>query len=146
MPRSPGLGRAVAEALKTAPTLPRDAAAVALARRYAALIDEAAPRAAYRKVLATLARVVAASDDEDAPEALEKVREALAEHSVASDLGPKLLAVLTSLGMTIAGRSARLARGGDPSVPALGASRLDELKARRASRADRAAAVDPAAP
>jgi hypothetical protein len=111
--------------------MPRDAGAVQLARRYAGLIDAAASAVKYRKPLETLERAVRLSDDPDAPEALEKLRDALAAHSVASDLGPKLLAVLTSLGMTLAGRSAK---GGAQGGPAIG-GKLDELRARRQRRA-----------
>ena len=57
-------------------------------------------------------------------------------------LGPPLLATLAALGLTPAARAA-LAKGasGEPAT-----NPLDELRARRAARADRAAAVDTAAP
>jgi hypothetical protein len=47
------------------------------------------------------------------------------------DLGPKLLAALTALGMTPAGRGVK--GGGSGAGPV--ASKLDELRARRAQRA-----------
>lgn len=109
---------------------PRDKAAEHLAQGYADLIDHAAPSAKYRKALAALRRAVDSSDDEDVFEAFETVQVALAEHSVASDLGPKLLAVLTSLGLTTAGRGAAKDAGGkhDDRSP------IDEIRARRAAR------------
>ena len=59
-------------------------------------------------------------------------------------LGPPLLAVLSALGMTPAGRAAVLGKGvtsGDSS----GRSRADELRERRAARIHAATAVDPTA-
>jgi hypothetical protein len=136
-----GMTRAVSAALRTIKNRPQDAGAVALCRRYAALIDDAAPAAKHRKALDTL-RAALADSDTDAVEALERVAEALAEHTVTSDLGPKLLAALGALGLTLAGRGAG-AKGGTGDKPA---NPLDELRQRRRVRADRAAAVDSAAP
>jgi hypothetical protein len=129
--------RAVATALREAKPEKLDAGAVQLARKYAGLIDNAAVAAKYRKSLEAVRSALLASESIEAEDALEhfgKITDALAEHSVASDLGPKLLAVLTSLGLTPAGRGAK---GGQNGAPAA-ASALDELKARRASRAERA--------
>ncbi len=53
------------------------------------------------------------------------------EVAAVGNLAPKMLAVLGALGMTVAGRGAKLA-GGDSDVP--GADKLDELKERRAAR------------
>lgn len=139
--RSGPMSRAVTSALQDAKPAARDAGAVALAKQYAALIDEAAPAGKYRKALDALERVAAASDDDGAAEMLRTISTALAEHSVASDLGPKLLAALTALGLTLAGRPA--VKGGGPVV---GTPKRDELKERRRARADRAAAVHSAAP
>ncbi len=126
------LARAVGSALTAASTAPEDAAAVALVRRYAALIDDAAVAAKYRRPLAALRRAAALLGDDDTAEALDKITEALAAHSVASDLGPKLLAALTALGMTAAGRNAR---GGGTGGPVVGiAARLDEFTAARARK------------
>jgi hypothetical protein len=126
------LTRALGSALAAAAPVPEDAAAVALARRYATLIDDAAVAAKYRRPLATLRRAVAHYDreigDDGAAEALGKVTEALAAHSVASDLGPKLLAALAALGMTTAGRGAK---GGESGGIA---ARLDEFTAARARK------------
>jgi hypothetical protein len=129
--------RAVAAALREAKPEKLDAGAVQLAREYAALMDNAAVAAKYRAPLAAIRRAIDCAeeyDNRDALEAFNKIADALAEHSVASDLGPKLLAVLTSLGLTPAGRGAKGGQNGAPTA----ASALDELKARRASRAERA--------
>lgn len=123
------MSRSVDEALETAPVLPRDAGAVELARRYAALIDDAAPSAVYTRHLRALNGALIGADDA-AKEAYVKISEALSAHSVASDLGPKLLAVLTSLGMTAAGRSAKGGAPDGPKVP-------DELGALRARARER---------
>jgi hypothetical protein len=132
--------RALSAALRAAEADKRDVGAVALAKQYAALIDDASVLAKYDKpldglryaldVLGRMDPLVGA----DAHEDLKKIADALAAHSVASDLGPKLLATLTQLGMTPAGRGVR----GDARATV--AKGLDELRARRASRAERARA------
>jgi len=53
------------------------------------------------------------------------------EADVYSDLGPKLLAALTALGLTLSGRT----RGGVQASASGGSSKLNELRARRAQRA-----------
>lgn len=63
------------------------------------------------------------------------------EDAVHGDLGPKLLAALQALGMTLSGRSTR-APGGVESGAKPGVRKVDELRARRADRARRAASVD----
>lgn len=111
---------------------PRDVAAERLALTYAELIDNAAPAAKYRKAMAVLSRAIDAYvglDAEDAAEAFQTVATALAEHSVASDLGPKLQVALTSLGLTTAARGEQ--KGERRSAPT---NPLDELRARRAAR------------
>lgn len=122
---------------------PRDVGAEHLALRYAALIDEAGPAAKYRKHLDVLSRVVLLSDDpndaDDAREALNKVRDALAHQAVVSDLGPKLLAALAALGLTTAARQA--VKGGTGGT-GQHQSPLDELRARRAARQHNAKTVD----
>lgn len=105
---------------------PRDAGTRALAERYAALLDEAAPDRSYAKALRVLGEVVeqaleyAGRPDRirEINDAWEKVRDALAEHSVASDLGPKLLAALTAQGLSLAGRKEKADGGGQ--VQAMG--------------------------
>jgi len=89
-----------------------DAAVRALARRYAMLLDEAAVKQAYATALKALDKVVAhfaetwrnPSDVTRAENALATITVALGQHSVASDLGPKLLAALQQLGLTPAAR------------------------------------------
>ena len=124
--------RAVAAALRAAELRPEDGAAKALAQRYAALIDEAVPLAKYDKPLRALRQAVRESSDPNAEEHLAKIEVALSAHSVASDLGPKLLAVLTALGMPAAGRGAKGGTGGGTVSPV--ASKLDELRERRRQR------------
>jgi hypothetical protein len=121
---------------------PEDAAAVALAKRYAALIDEATPRSIYDKHLRTVAAALDPAD-EAAAESLVKITHALGAHSVASDLGPKLLAALAELRLTPRAWAA-VVKGGAPDGRA-GKSALDQLRERRGRRADGPAAVDPPA-
>lgn len=85
-------------ALHDAQVPERDRAGVALARRYAQLLDA----------------VLGAVD----------------ETQVYNDLGPKYLAALNALGLTLAGRGAK----GGTQDGAVG-GKLDELRARRAKRA-----------
>ncbi len=123
------LAPAVQKAINALTVAPEDAGAVQLAHSYARLIDDAAPLAKYHDPL----RKIAAGldpDDSAAADAFNKIRTALSEHSVASDLGPKLLATLTALGATPASRAAK---GGQSGAPVT--SKLDELRARRAKRA-----------
>lgn len=135
------LSIAVGKALRASDVDPLDAGAAALARRYAGLIDDAVPAAKYGKHLRAMEQALAMLTvleplaGAQATESFEKIAEALSAHSVASDLGPKLLATLTALGLTAAGRGAVApAKGGPASVPAV-ASKLDELRERRARRA-----------
>lgn len=115
-------------ALSSVQIEPKDAAAAQLARHYAELIDNAAPSKKYAKALDWLATVESESPNADEHE--RTICAALAEHSVASDLGPKLLAALTSLGMTPA------AAGGVvvPPPASKPKSPLDELRQRRAEK------------
>lgn len=110
---------------------PRDAAAERLALNYAGLIDRAAPGAKYRKALAVISRAVAGmgDEDDDPQEAFDIIATALADHTVASDLGPKLLEALKTLGLTTASRGDQ--KGVKPNVAA---DPLDELKRKRAER------------
>ncbi len=135
-PRGP-MTRAVGSALRAANVDRQDAATEALARRYAALIDNAAPAAKYVKHLDALRRALVMLELEERSDALDhfdRLAEALSAHSVASDLGPKLLAALTALGMTPAARRAVM---GGQSAPTTRTG-VDELRARRATRAERA--------
>lgn len=111
----------VRDALTAAQVAERDKGAQVLALQYAALIDNAAPDKTYAKSIRTLRRVVehAASQEynpvkqREIEEAWDKIITALAQHSVASDLGPKLLAALTSLGATLAGRKEQAKKDGE---------------------------------
>lgn len=128
--------RALTAALKDLTISKRDGAAVELAKRYAQLLDAPGVPAKYRDPLAHLAAAVKYAsangwDGDQAETALEKIQTALSDQTVASDLGPKYLAALTSLGMTPAGRGVRVpAAEGDkkPKGP------TDELRDRRDER------------
>lgn len=123
------LSQVVNDAIAAQPADPRDAATAELARHYAALIDSAAPSAALAKAIDHLdARIPA---DPASADAWRKITAALAEHSVASDLGPKLLAALDALGLT---PKARQAAGKAITTPKP-ANPLDQLAAARAAKA-----------
>jgi hypothetical protein len=126
------VSEAVDEALRAAVLADADKGAVALARRYAALIDDAQPSAVYARHLRAVA-VALDPEDESAAEHFQKIGEALAAHSVASDLGPKLLAALTALGMTAAGRGVKATVKGVGGVSP-GVAKRDELLRRREQR------------
>ena len=129
-----GMADAVRAALAARPVVDaRDAAAERLALAYAGLMDDAAPAGKYRKALATLRRAVAGTlTEEDEPdEALALITLALADHSVASDLGPKLLTVLTGMGLTVQARGAAKEPNGPPAKKS---NPVDEIKARRERR------------
>ncbi len=85
---------------------PRDAAAAALAVRYAELLDEAVAAQKYATALRVMSRFVEwnnngpADQRKQVEQAWDKISAALSEHSVASDLGPKLLAALDKLALT----------------------------------------------
>jgi hypothetical protein len=129
-----GAARALSESLRALRASPRDKAAVQLARRYAALLDAAAVPSAYRAALARLTALATAKAD---IAALDKVRDALGAHTVASDLGPKYLAVLAQLGLTPAARSAKAAANvaePEPAVVPKPEGKRDDLKSRREAR------------
>lgn len=110
---------------------PRDGGAAALALHYAGLMDAAAPAAKYRRHLEVVSRALAGAplEEDDPEEALQAIATALAEHTVASDLGPKLLAVLGGLGLTTAARG--ISRGEVKSGPR---NPLQVLKQQRTER------------
>lgn len=87
----------VEKALKAVKIDPKDAGTAELARHYARLIDDAAPDKKYAEALAWLRGCHTNVRTEKFPLI---IAAALAEHSVASDLGPKLLATLAALGAT----------------------------------------------
>lgn len=103
---------AVRSSLADAKLRPVDEGAKALALRYAELLDAAAVEKQYVKSLAVVERAVESASADLPPQAADqleaafaKISMALAEHSTASDLGPKLLAAMTSLGLTPAARA-----------------------------------------
>lgn len=113
--------------MKAAGNDPRDQATVALAVSYARLIDDAAPDKKYAAALRWLARVPI--EDPAQEQLREIIMVALSAHTVASDLGPKLLAALEALILSPRARAAAKKAVLD-AKPA--ASPLDELAARRA--------------
>jgi hypothetical protein len=99
-------------------------AASQLAKHYAALIDEAAPSRSYATAIRVLQQFVDTYAGHLPPnparqveEAWDKVSTALAEHSVASDLGPKLLAAMAKLGLTLAEPKAAAPKPAEPEQP-----------------------------
>ena len=107
----------------------RDKATETLALTYAALIDDAAPAGRYARPLAELRVLVELAEMPAAGDALDRIEVALGEHSVMSDLGPKLLTALESLGMTPRARGgAEGSESRDESGP------LDELEQQRDRR------------
>jgi hypothetical protein len=116
------------EALDAVKIEPKDRPTAALARYYAELLDNAAPAAKYTKALRWLA-AGASQDDEKSGDYADLIMTALSEHTTASDLGPKLLAALTALGMTPAAAGIAIPKpGAAPQSP------LDELRQRKADK------------
>lgn len=109
------LAPAVAETVASLAVQPEDAAAVKLAGRYAAQIDEA------HQVAADLAEVKPV--DEDQGRRLARLEKRVEAQAVLAELGPRLLAVLVELGAT------PRARGQKASAPAGGGlARLREAR------------------
>lgn len=134
-----GIESALEASLKISKVPRESAAIVALTRKYARLLDAPAAAAKYRKPLALLETIAAyyldaqrlsPVDRRAVEDAVHTITTALGEHSVASDLGPKLLAALTSLGMT-------LPATGDGTVPSGGGTATDDLEQLRRQRRDR---------
>jgi hypothetical protein len=114
------------EALRTAPHLPRDVAAVHLARTYAGMLDDATDRLT-----------------EHGEEHDEQSRDFARVVAVIAKIGPRYEAVLDKLGMSPGARPA--VRGGEPHGVDPSASALDELRnGAAAAGVDPAAYVDPA--
>lgn len=123
------LSEALENALASTNVPEQSAAAVALARRYAELMDEPAAAGKYRIALQHLAKVFAhyAATARTTPleargleQAEATIVTALAEHSVASDLGPKLASILKELNLTLPAESAATkpeAPSGQPLIP-----------------------------
>lgn len=106
----------------------RDQAAAALVRHYAALMD----RAVSLAIEAELIFGDLDPDDVTARKQLAKLDIQVQAQSVASDLGPKLLAGLTALGCTLAGRGVKGKEQPSATDPKRAAH--DEVAARRAQR------------
>ncbi len=97
----------------------QDAGARSLALRYAALLDAPSVEQKYAKPLRLVAEAVGSTAErmpantaQQLLDSWERIVSALAEQTTASDLGPKLLATLTALGCTPAGRSEKGGKGG----------------------------------
>jgi hypothetical protein len=136
------LAESVSKSIESAGITERDKGVATLALQYAQLIDEAVYAQKYRKMMRLVMRAVDRYDGEDSEEVAEAygaLAAALSQHSVSSDLGPKLLASLTSLGLTPAARSDT--GKATPNVSAA-AGKRDELQARRADRQRRASSMD----
>lgn len=135
------IGAALEKALRGVQTRPEDAAAVELARRYAADLDEAAV------VAATLAKTLREllSVSPDLHDRLLTLAVRIEDTAVLASLGPKLLAALEQLGMTPRARAAVAGRGGDPRDGSPRRAALNKLREQH-PRVNGAAAVDPAAP
>lgn len=138
------MARAVSAALSAATIDERDRGTAELARRYAALIDNATPASKYRAPLDELAQAIGYAEDIEAAEkALDKIKDALAAHSVASDLGPKLLAALGALGLSVAGRAGKTIGSTDGGAAATQPAARPETQLERLRRErERLAGVD----
>lgn len=121
--KPPSTTRALQAALRAARPAPGDAAAVALAKRYAALIDRAEELAEELSGLH--------AEDDDQAKVLAALKAKVDAQAVASDLGPKLLGALTALKLTPAARAAVAA--GEVTANA-GANPVLKFRARAAVR------------
>lgn len=115
-----------------------DAAAVALAKRYALELDDSGTIS--RAMAKTLRKVLQSGQDELYDELL-GLAVRIEEVHVAATVGPRLLAALEQLQLTPKARTGVL-QGGDVPDADSGKSALDELRDRRKNRAT---AVDPSA-
>lgn len=122
--KPPAMTKAVAAALRDAEFLARDQGTVALAKRYAQLIDEA------EEIAAALDGVEPGGDYES--NLLAKLKARVDAYAVASELGPKLLAALAALAMTPQSRAAN-GKGTVNKVASPAADALAALRERRAS-------------
>jgi hypothetical protein len=121
------IAEALEGALTSANVPAQSAGAVALARRYARLLDEPAVNAKYRTPLDHLQKVfrhyratvrLTPTEERGLDSAEATLTVALGEHSVASDLGPKLASILKELNLTLPAAAAP-ARPEAPSVQPL---------------------------
>lgn len=139
------IGPDLLTSLAGAKLTPADQATRALAIRYAELLDDAAIAEKYARAVRMVGDAVTIQSEHMGETAANqlltawtRIESALAEHTVASDLGPKLLAALTSLNMTPAARAPKAApgKGGEGgSAPAKEAEKTPlELARERARR------------
>lgn len=127
--RTPSVLTALDAALTAAPAADQDAATVALAKRYALELDDAA--VISTRMTKALRKLDQADDvDDELFQQFEALAARIEEAHVAALIGPKLLAALEQLNMTPASRKAVV--GG--AAPPAGKATLDELRERRESR------------
>ncbi len=122
------LSESVEKSLKAARLGAKDQGAAQLCRHYAALMDDAERLAEE----AERAWEELSLDDIDGRRRLARLEAMLAPRVVANDLGPKLLAGLTALGLTLAGRGEKGKADEHVADPVRAAH--DEIGARRAAR------------
>ncbi len=113
----------VAESLAKLTLSETDQAAAQLARVYAAAIDDAFEVAEQAKLVEPRG--------EDDSRVLQGLLRRVEAQAVLGELGPKLLAVLESLGASPRARAALRARGGGQGDGSSARSKLDELRERR---------------
>lgn len=134
--RTPSVLTALRSALRELEPSRLDAATVALAKRYARELDDAAVvSASLTKAMRELESL-----DPDLHDRFLSLATRIEETAVAASIGPKLLAALEQLQMTPRSRSA-VAKGGGSGDGSGKRSALDELRDRRENRAK---VVDPA--
>lgn len=137
--RTPSVLTALNAALRAQPADSADAATVALAKRYALELDDAAVISqALARTLRKLAKVKEADELYDE---VFKLAARIEEVHVAATIGPKLLSALEQLNLTPKARSAVVAPPAGGGGASAGPSALDQLRARRANRTT---VVDPA--
>lgn len=129
--RTPSVLNALHTALRARTPADADAAAVALAKRYALELDDSAP---ISKALVKILRRLEQEGRHDEYDELLDLAVRIEEVHVAAMVGPKLLAALESLQLTPKARGGVLQGGGTPNADA-GTAALDELRNRRANRA-----------
>lgn len=116
------LAQAVEETIRDLDPANSDTAAVQLARHYAEIVDRA--ESAVDDADRALREVD--PEDVDTRKYLYRLRAKVDAQAVAAEIGPKLLAVLDSLGATPAARAKM--KGGAPTG---GPSQLDRMRAAR---------------
>jgi hypothetical protein len=115
--KPPSLVNAVTSGLRTAPTDKADSGTIALVKRYAWMIEEAAEIAEAASLLEP--------EDNDTAELIRGLTRRVEAMDVLSNLGPRLLAGLTELGMTPKARAAVVGkvRGGGSGDDSAGSKR-----------------------